>query len=248
MLILLCLASFVAGLVDSIAGGGGLILMPALLLSGLPPQSALGTNKLAGMCGTATALVNFMRGGKVLWRIAAVGLGFSLLGSVIGTRCVLLFDQAATARIILALLPVTALVTFLPRKALKTHIGQFTRRELYVLTPLICLAVGFYDGFFGPGTGTFLILGFYAVLGLHMVNASAVSKVFNLASNVGSFVTFALAGKVLWTVGLPVAAANILGGYAGSLLALRTGQELIRRTILLVFAVMFVSLAVKHLM
>ena len=246
MLTLLCLASFAAGLVDSIAGGGGLILMPALLLSGLPPQSALGTNKLAGMCGTATALFNFMRAGKVLWKLAAVGLPFSLLGSVAGTRCVLLFDQAATARIILALLPVTALVTFLPRRALKTHMGEFSRRELWLLTPLICALVGFYDGFFGPGTGTFLILGFYAVLGLHMVNASAVAKVFNLASNVGSFVTFALAGKVVWAVGLPVALANVLGGYAGSLLAVRTGQELIRRTILLVFAVLFVSLALKY--
>jgi len=246
MLILLCLASFVAGLVDSIAGGGGLILMPALLLSGLPPQSALGTNKLAGMCGTATALLNFVRGGKVLWKLAAVGLGFSLLGSVAGTRCVLLFDQATTAKVILGLLPVTALVTFLPRRAPKTRMAEFSRRELYLLTPLICAAVGFYDGFFGPGTGTFLILGFYAVLGLHLVNASAVSKVFNLASNVGSFATFALAGKVVWAVGLPVALANVLGGWAGSLLAMRTGQELIRRTILLVFAVMFTTLAIKY--
>jgi len=242
VILLLSLMSFLAGFIDSIAGGGGLILLPSLLLAGLPPQSALGTNKFGSMVGTAAALANFTKSGKVIWKIAGIGLVFSLAFSVIGTRAILYFDQATTAKIIMALLPVTAVVTFLPKKQLKTSISDFSAKELYVYTPLLCAAVGFYDGFFGPGTGTFLIVGFYMFLGLHLINASAVAKVFNLASNVGAFVTFALAGKVLYGIGIPIAAANLAGGWLGSILAIRKGQTFIKVMLLIVFGILFATL------
>ncbi len=244
-LMLLCGMSFVAGFVDSIAGGGGLLLLPSFLLAGLPPQSALGTNKFSAMFGTATALVNFARQKKVLWKIAAIGVPFTMIGAVSGTKLVLFCDQATTAKIILFLLPVTALLTFLPKKRLKTSLAEFSEINLYLHVPLMCGIIGFYDGFFGPGTGTFLIFGFYLFLGLHLIQASAIAKVFNLASNISSFTTFALAGKVIYTLGLPIAFANMLGGYLGSHLAIRRGQRLIQWLLFAVFFLLFVTVIFK---
>ena len=113
---------------------------------------------------------------------------------------------------------------------------------MYFHVPLLCFTIGFYDGFYGPGTGTFLIFGFYAFLGLHLINASAIAKVFNLASNVGAFVTFAIAGKVLYIIGIPIALANVFGGYLGSVLAIKKGQEFIKVAVITVFGILFVTL------
>ncbi len=245
VILLLSLMSFLAGFVDGIAGGGGLILIPSLLLAGIPPQVVLGTNKFAGIFGTSMALANFMRNGKVIWKIAGFGLAFSLIGSVIGTKAILLIDQNTTAKIIIFMLPITAIVTFLPKKQLKTSISDFSKNDLYLYTPLFCLVIGFYDGFFGPGTGTFLIFGFYIFLGLNLIHASAISKVFNLASNIGSFVTFAFAGKVLYAIGIPIALSNLAGGYLGSNLAIKKGQQFIKVFLLIVFAILFITLILR---
>jgi uncharacterized membrane protein YfcA len=234
--------SFLAGFIDSIAGGGGLILIPSLLLAGIPPQAALGTNKFAAIFGTSTALANFMNNGKVIRKIAGFGLAFSVIGSVIGTKAILYFDQNTTAKLIVMMLPITAIVTFFPKRQLKTSISDFSKRDLYLYTPLLCLIVGFYDGFFGPGTGTFLIFGLYIFLGLHLINASAISKVFNLESNVGSFVIFAFADKVLYDIGIPIAISNLVGGYFGSILAIKKGQRFIKISLLIVFGILFITL------
>ncbi len=242
VVLLLSLMSFLAGFIDSVAGGGGLVLIPSLLLAGIPPQTALGTNKFAALFGTSTALANFMKSGKVIWRIAGFGLAFSVMGSVIGTKAILYFDQNTTAKIIIMMLPITAIVTFFPKRQLKTSISDFSKKDLYFYTPLLCVIVGFYDGFFGPGTGTFLIFGFYIFLGLHLINASAISKVFNLASNAGSFVTFAFADKVLYGIGIPIALSNLVGGYLGSILAIKKGQQFIKVSLLIVFGILFITL------
>jgi uncharacterized protein len=242
IVLLLSLMSFLAGFIDSVAGGGGLVLIPSLLLAGIPPQTALGTNKFAALFGTSTALANFMKNGKVIWRIAGFGLAFSVIGSVIGTKAILYFDQNTTAKIIVMMLPITGIVTFLPKRQLKTSISDFSKKDLYCYTPLLCSIVGFYDGFFGPGTGTFLIFGFYIFLGLHLLNASAISKVFNLASNAGSFVTFAFADKVLYGIGIPIAMSNLVGGYLGSILAIKKGQQFIKVSLLIVFGILFITL------
>jgi uncharacterized membrane protein YfcA len=245
VILLLSLMSFLAGFIDSVAGGGGLVLIPSLLLAGIPPQTALGTNKFAAIFGTSTALANFMKHGKVIWKIAGFGLVFSVIGSVIGTKSILYFDEKTTAKIILLLLPITAIITFLPKRQLKTSLSDLSKKDLYLFTPLLCFMVGFYDGFFGPGTGTFLIFGFYIFLGLHLINASAISKVFNLASNLGSFVTFAFADRVLYGIGIPIAISNLVGGYLGSLLAIKKGQQFIKVFLLIVFGILFVTLIHK---
>jgi uncharacterized membrane protein YfcA len=245
VILLLSLMSFLAGFIDSVAGGGGLVLIPSLLLAGIPPQTALGTNKFAAIFGTSTALANFMKHGKVIWKIAGFGLVFSVIGSVIGTKSILYFDEKTTAKIILLLLPITAIITFLPKRQLKTSLSDLSKKDVYLFTPLLCFMVGFYDGFFGPGTGTFLIFGFYIFLGLHLINASAISKVFNLASNLGSFVTFAFADRVLYGIGIPIAISNLVGGYLGSRLAIKKGQQFIKVFLLIVFGILFVTLIHK---
>ena len=241
----LCVMSFLAGFIDSIAGGGGLILLPALLVAGLPPQLALGTNKLSAICGVTTSLANFARSGKILWKIAAMGLPFSLLGAMAGSRVVLLLNQTIATKIILFILPVIAVITLFPHKELKTATHMLSKKAFYLYTPLICLVLGFYDGFFGPGTGTFLIFGFFFFLKLHLVNASGLAKVFNFASNLGAFVVFAASGSILYRVGLPAALFNILGAYIGSRLAISKGQPVIRFFLLLVFGLLFITLIIK---
>ena len=189
-IILFCTcAAFVAGFIDSIAGGGGLITIPALLLSGLPPQLALGTNKVGCCLGTGVAMLNFARSNLILWRLALLGVGFSLVGAGIGTELAL----------------------------------------YWILAPLCFLIVGIYDGFFGPGTGSFLILALHWVLRISLLEASATSKVMNFASNLGAMILFIWNGAVIWSVGLPMMAANIAGNWLGSRLAIKVGTEAVRR-------------------
>ncbi len=247
IVIILCIVSFVAGYVDSIAGGGGLLMAPALLLSGVPPHLALGTNKFIAITGTSVAVLNFMRSGIIIWRVAVIGLIASLIGSVFGTKAILLFDEATAAKIILTILPFTALAIFAPKKKIKTTSTEFSKLDLYLKVPIICFVFGFYDGFFGPGTGTFITIAFYSVLGMGLVHATAATKVINLASGVGSFATFALSGQVFYALGIPLVVCNMIGAYIGSKMAIAKGQSLIKVLLIVVFVILFISLIIKYI-
>lgn len=247
LLILLIAAAFFAGFIDSIAGGGGLILLPAFLLAGVPAQYALGTNKLVAITGTSTALINFIRSGKVIWNIAIVGLIASFFGSILGTKSILFFNEEIVTKIILWVLPITALITFIPKKQIKSVTSDFTKTDIYIIAPIICFIVGFYDGFVGPGAGTFFILSFYIFLGMNLVNASAVAKILNLASGVGAFITFAIAGKVIYMLALPLIIANVIGSYIGSKIAIKKGHSFVRLIIIAVFIIMFISMVIKFI-
>jgi uncharacterized protein len=238
-------ASFLAGFVDSISGGGGLLLMPALLFAGLPPQTALGTNKFANTIGTSFALMNFIRSKKVVWRIAAIGIIFSLLGAFLGSKAILIFSNETIGKIIVVLLPLAILGVFIP-KIKRVSAEDLLPKDLYIRVIPTCLVIGFYDGFFGPGTGSFLIIAFYLFLGMDLLQASATAKVFNLASNVGALVVFLYEGKVIFLLGLPLAFANIAGNYLGSTLALKVGVKVVRAFLLVSFAVLFISLFWKY--
>ena len=243
----LTFVAFFAGFIDAVAGGGGLILAPTLLLVGITPQLALGTNKFVAIFGTTTAVINFARKGKIIWKIALIGVIGALVGSVIGTKSILMFDEETVAKIILAILPFTAIVVFIPKKKIKSEINEFTKNDLYIKVPIISFILGFYDGFFGPGTGTFLTLFFYTFLGMNLVNSSAISRVINLSSGIGSFITFALAGKIIYLLGLPLIVGNMAGGFIGSKMAMTKGQKFIKYMIITVFILLFASLLYKYL-
>jgi uncharacterized membrane protein YfcA len=229
--------AFVAGFVDAIAGGGGLLTLPALLAAGLPPHLALGTNKGQAVWGSGAALANFARKGLVD-RTTAPGrfvAGFG--GSLLGAGLVSLLAPAVLRPVVLVLLVVVgvALAVRPPLEVTERH-----RPAWWVVA--LALGVGAYDGFFGPGTGTFLIMGQVWLLGYGLVRASAEAKVVNFASNLAALCVFAATGSVDWWLALPMAVAQLLGGVAGSQVAVRGGDRLIRWVVLAVVTALVAKL------
>lgn len=241
-LFLLFLVAFVAGLIDAIAGGGGLLTVPALLQAGVPPALVLGSNKGAAIFGSAAALARFSRAGLVDVRRAPLLALCGVLGAVLGSHLILRVDPAALrAFILLLLVAAGALVAFLRPPSRPPAAAPL--RAPRAKAAIIALSIGTYDGFFGPGTGTFLIVALCFVLEQRLTEASANAKVVNFASNVGALTVFALRGAVLWDVALPMALGQLLGGALGSHLAVRCGDRLVRRVVLLVVLLLVARLA-----
>jgi len=226
VIVMLAVTSLFAGTVDAIAGGGGLITLPALLAAGLPPHLALGTNKGQSWCGSGSALLAYWRAGHVDRRLAQVAFPIGLVGSVVGTQLVLLIEPAALRPIVIAML-IGAAALMLVKKPERDADLPETRRTLAIALGL-AFAITVYDGFFGPGTGTFLIIGFVALCGMTLTRATADAKAVNFASNIAAVIAFASAGEVLWKVALPMAAGQLCGGMLGARLAIKGGAKLIR--------------------
>jgi uncharacterized membrane protein YfcA len=238
--------AFVAGTVDAIGGGGGLLTVPALLAVGLPPHLALGTNKGQSTFGSAAALLRYARSGLIPWRRARWLFPAGLLGALGGARLVLFLRPELLEPLILALLvAVAAFLAFRRRRAQGAQGTPTPLRERLAL--LAALAIGAYDGFFGPGTGTFLIVAFVALLGLSLPQASAEAKVVNCAANVAALAMFSWNGVVLWTVALPMAGAQLLAGTLGAHLAIRGGDVWVRRVVLGVVLVLVLKLGLDLL-
>lgn len=247
--VFLFLAAFFAGLIDSIAGGGGLISLPALLACGLPAHIALGTNKMQSTCGTTFALANFHRNAKVVWRTAFIGIPFALLGSVLGAKIALIIPQIYLAKILVVLLPPAAILMFTSRTLIRSEAPLSTThktRRTTMITILVCLAIGIYDGFFGPGTGTFLIVALVIFMGIPAVQSSATAKTFNLASNIGAFFMFMVSGHIDYKIGAIMAGANICGNLIGSHLAIKRGDTFVQKIVYVSLALLFFYLVWKY--
>lgn len=242
---ILSLVSFSAGFIDSIAGGGGLIMMPALLISGVAPQMVLGTNKFASTFGTGMSLINYIRNRRIVWKIVGIGIFFTLLGAFLGSKTILIFPNDTIGKIIVFLLPFAMIGTLIPRKEHDFEV-ELLINNLYIKVPLICLMLGFYDGFFGPGTGSFLILAFYLVIGLNLVQASATAKVFNLTSNISALIVFLIERKVIFFLGLPLAIANIAGNYLGSHLVIQKGANIVKTFLIISLVILLIYLGWKY--
>ena len=225
-------AAFVAGTVDAIAGGGGLVTVPCLVAIGLPPHVVLGTNKGQSVFGSFAALVRYDRSRLVDRTRARWTFPAGLAGATGGALATLLVSPDALKPIILGLLVSIAVLLALRPRTLEAHVAQPARPWLAALA--IAAVIGAYDGFFGPGTGTFLILAFVWFLKDGPQRASADAKVVNFASNLGSVVVFAACGLVRWEISLPMAAAQIAGGVFGAHLAIRRGDALVRAVVLVV--------------
>jgi hypothetical protein len=230
----LCAAALVAGTVDAIAGGGGLITVPSLLLAGLPTHTMLGTNKGQSTFGSLSALVNFWRAGALEVRRVPVSFVCGFVGALLGARLVLLVPRDAVRPVVMTLLVcVAAVLAFRPDLATDRPESP-THEEKRGRAALIAMSVGAYDGFFGPGTGTFLIMAYVTLMGDAMTRASANAKVVNFASNLASLMVFAYHGVVRWDVALPMAAAQFMGGALGARLTLRRGGRFVRVVVLCV--------------
>lgn len=228
--ILICgFAALVGGFMDAVSGGGGLMTIPALLLTGVPPHYALGTNKLSAFLGTSVALANYGKHGLVSWRLAAWGVPFSILGSWFGSLLALYLDATILGKILVILLPLAMVITLLPsKKRVSTHVHP-QGLTFWLLVPCVCLAIGCYDGFFGPATGTLLILLLHWALRMDLIGASATAKAFNLASNISAAISFVWHGTVFWILGLIMGACFTVGNWAGSAFAIRFGSQSVRK-------------------
>ncbi|WNG54943.1 TSUP family transporter [Archangium gephyra] len=241
-IVLLCIAALTAGVVDAIAGGGGLVTLPALLATGLPPHVVLGTNKGQSVFGAFAALVRFYRAGLLNKQLAAVTFPLGLVGSFMGAALVLLMRPEVLKPVVLVLLVIVAAFLAFRRGPPPGERPEPPRQRLLSLGAIIALLIGTYDGFFGPGTGTFLIIAFSGLLGHGLTRASADAKVVNFASNLAAVSLFAYRGLVLWYVALPMAAAQFTGGWIGAHLAVRGGDKLVRKVVLLVVTALVLKL------
>ncbi len=240
IVLLLVAAAFLAGFVDSIAGGGGLITIPALLLAGFPPVTALGTNKLQGMFGSGSAALAYAARGHVDLRRQAPAAALALVGSVLGA----LAATVVPADVLRAILP-PLLVAIALYFALKPRLDDIDRNQRitpFVFGLTVVPAIGFYDGLFGPGTGSFLMLAFVGLAGYGVLKATAHTKFLNFASNVGGFAAFAVVGAVAWKIGLMMGAAQFVGARVGAAVAMRVGAGLIKPLLVVVCMALAVRL------
>ena len=242
-LAVVCPMVFAAGFVDSVAGGGGLLSLPAYLFAGLPIHLAAGTNKLSSCCGTAVAVLRYGQSGCIHWRMALLAGAGALGGSWLGAQLAMRLSPQALQGAVMVILPCVAVFLLFRRDFGKNQRPAVVpTRWLPLAAAVVGLVMGGYDGFFGPGTGTFLALAFTGLLGQSLIQATGNAKVVNLCSNLAALAAFVLFGKVAWALGLTAAACNIAGSWLGSRLAIRRGAAFIRPVILFSVALLFGSL------
>ena len=241
--LIVCPLVFLGGLIDAVAGGGGLITLPAYLIAGLPAHMASGTNKCGNAFGTVLATGRFLKRGDVHIPSAAAGAAGALVGAWLGVQINLVMPEQMLYYVMPAVVPVMAVFLLLKRDfGQEDHSGELSQGQLIAMALGIGLVIGGYDGFFGPGAGTFLMLAFTGLCRFDLLTASGNTKVANSASNLASLATFALAGKVMWSVGIPAALCGIAGNYIGSGLALKGGARFIRPMFFVGLALLLVLL------
>lgn len=226
-IIFLVVSGFIASFIDSTVGGGGLISTPALLGLGLPVPYALGTNKLAASTGALTSVISFWRAGKINKKMALSLMPLSFIGSALGAYVVYLLPEALMKNIIVVLLVAVAIYTYRRKDwGDNSTVGKLSVGAL-IAAAVMAFGIGFYDGFFGPGTGSFLIFGFL-FLGFDFVTAAGNAKALNFASGIGALLSFAMSGTVLYTHGAIMAVGMIAGAIFGSRMAIKKGASYVR--------------------
>ena len=242
-LIILGLAAFFAGLIDAVVGGGGLIQIPALFstLPGVAPATLLGTSKLAGVWGTGVAAVSYARRVRIIWTTAAPAAVAAFVFAFFGAFTVTRIPPDFLRQLLPFILIAVAIYTFKRKDFGKHHAPVHVGAREKGLAILVGSAIGFYDGFFGPGTGSFLVFLFVRLFGYDFLGASAVAKVVNVACNVAALLWFGYSGHLLWQVGLMMAACNIGGSLIGTRLAVRHGSDFVRKVFLVVVSALIVK-------
>jgi uncharacterized membrane protein YfcA len=232
---------FVAGFVDSIAGGGGVISVTGFLLSGLPVHNVYGVNKMQAMVGTAVSTRNYIKNGHFNWKYIPFAIVTAIIGSAIGAKLVTMLSDVTLRRMLMVVIPFIAIIMMFNKKitgSIKPH--KMTNKKIYLISAIIGLVIGLYDGFIGPGTGTFLIIAF-TMCGMKMLDAGGNAKVINLVTNVISGIVFLLNGQVLWWLAIPCIITNVFANYIGSKLAIKNGEKIIRPTLIVVMGLLIVK-------
>jgi uncharacterized membrane protein YfcA len=242
-LVAVTLASLAAGFVNSIAGGGGLVSLP-ILFSVFPsaaPAELFGTNKASMVCGTAWAAADYARHVRLPWRTLVPAIAAALVGGLIGAWLVTQVSSDWLRRLLPVMLAIVLVLTVLGRDLGADHAPAHTGAAEAALASAIAFTLGLYDGFFGPGTGTFLIFLFVRALGFDFLHAVASAKVINMTTNIAALAWFGWTGNVWWRFFVPMAVANVVGSFLGTRLALRHGSWLIRVVFLAVVAALILK-------
>ena len=239
-LLLLFAVGASAGFIDSIAGGGGMISLPALMAVGIPPHIALATNKLQGTFGSLTATLNYMRKGFMRPSELLYGIFFTFVGAALGAYAVQYFSADFLSNLIIIMLIILFIYTVLsPKLGHEVLAPKMKENYFYFFFGIL---IGFYDGFFGPGTGSFWTIALVMLLGLNLKQATAQTKLFNFTSNIVSLTVFASMGLVLWHIGIIMGLGQILGAFLGSTLVSKKDIKFIRVFFLFVVALTILKL------
>ena len=242
--LIVCPLVFLGGVIDAIGGGGGLITLPAFVLAGIPVHNAIATNKISSFCGTSVAVARYYKNGLINLKLGLPTVAATLVGASIGAHLSMLTDEKIMNVLLFIILPLTAFVVF--NKKLfhdnpETEELQIDLRMI-AIGCLLAFVIGMYDGFYGPGTGTFLLIGFTVFAKLSIRRANGQAKLINLTSNFSSLVVFLLNGQAVVTLGLAAAVCNMAGNYIGSGLALTKGSRITKPVILIVLTLLFLKI------
>lgn len=236
--LIVCPLVFLGGFVDAVAGGGGLITLPAYLIAGFPVVYAIGTNKLSSAMGTTLTTVRFAKDGFIPWKMAAICAAFALIGSSSGAELALLIDDGAFKIVMLVILPLTA-VYVTRGKALVNEKEPYSFGKTTIIAALVALIIGVYDGFYGPGTGTFLIILLTSLAHFRVTEANGTAKVINLSTNVAALAVYIINGKVIYLLGLVAGVFGILGNYIGARYFEKGGAKSMKPIMITVLAIFF---------
>lgn len=246
MLVALVCVAFAAGWVDAVVGGGGLIQLPALLLvPGINPVAALGTNKIVGIAGTSASALTYARRYPLDKRLLALMAPVALIGAATGSLTATRLPDEVFLPVVLVVLVATGIFVTFRKSVGQQENRRYSRQRELITAGLAGLGIGFYDGLIGPGTGTFLVMALVLGVGFDFLGASAHSKTVNVATNLGSLLVFIPVGAVLWGPALVMMVANIAGGITGARTALRAGTRFIRIVLLIVVIALVIRIAVQ---
>lgn len=230
IIVLLCIAAFAAGFIDAIVGGGGLIQTPAalVLLPGYPVATVIGSIKIPAFCGTSLAALQYLRKVKMDWLMLSLMTALAFISSFCGSVLLTRVDNDFMKPLLLVILILVAVYTY-SKKNFGIHADKnHSKKEKVIYSIIISIVIGFYDGFIGPGAGSFLVLAFITLMGFDFLKASANAKMVNLATNLGSILFFVSSGRILYSVAIPMALSNAAGGAIGARLAIVKGNKFIR--------------------
>jgi len=241
--LIVCPLVFLAGFVDSIAGGGGLISFPAYMLAGIPVHVIIGTSKLSSFPGAIVATARFAKNKYIKWKLALPCGTMAVIGAILGANLSLRTDEKIIKSLLLVVLPVVAFYVLRKKDLGEEEVTETVPWNRMVLIGMAAsFLIGAYNGFYGPGTGTFLILVFTGMVKLNMKEAAGISKFVNLAADVAACGTFFLDGKVNYVLGLTAALFCIAGSYIGSGLVVNNGQKIVRPVVMTVLALLFIKI------